>query len=58
VFTEEWFTADYSGFYKLKSETWQNKLLKLSRVLKEVDYKILVTIRDPFDLSYSQYLPA
>lgn len=56
LISEEWFTSDYSGFYKFKGATWQVKLAKLARVLNDFDSKVLITIRNPEDVIYSQYL--
>lgn len=55
ILSDEWFTADYSGFYGLEGSRWQNKLYKISRIIKNIDHKILVTIREPVESIFSQY---
>jgi hypothetical protein len=55
LLSEEWLTADYSGFFGFKGATWQKKLDRLSRLLTGVEHRILVSLRDPVDGIFSQY---
>lgn len=55
LLSEEWFTADYSGQYEFNGARWQEKLNKLSSVLHGLEHKVLVTLRNPQELIYSQY---
>ncbi len=55
LLSDEWLTADYSGFFCFKGATWQNKLDRLSCLLKDIDHKIVVSLRDPVDGIFSQY---
>lgn len=38
------------------SSTWEEKLLNLSTVLEGLDYKILITLREPAEASFSFYV--
>ncbi|MCG9711205.1 hypothetical protein L1D46_20865, partial [Pseudoalteromonas sp. Isolate3] len=55
ILSDEWFSADFDGFYKFEGASWQMKLDKLSRIINGLDYKLVVTLRDPFDGVFSQY---
>lgn len=55
LISEEWFTADYSGQFGFDGATWQEKLLRLSRLLADFEYLLFVTLRDPIDGLFSQY---
>ena len=55
LLSEEWFTSDYSRQYKFSGASWQEKLRRLSELLVDFEYRILVSIRNPIDCFYSQY---
>lgn len=55
IISDEWFTADFDGFYKFSGAHWQLKVLKLSRIIAQLNYEILITLRDPYEGSFSQY---
>jgi len=55
LISEEWFTADFDGFYGFEGATWQEKLKKLSNIVSDIEHKVLITIREPLDASFSQY---
>ncbi|MCK2150075.1 sulfotransferase [Marinobacter alexandrii] len=55
LLSEEWLTADYSEFFGFEGAIWQKKLDRLSRLLRGIDHKIIVSLRDPVDGIFSQY---
>lgn len=55
ILSEEWFTADYSGFFGFRGASWQDKIDRLSILLEGFSHKILVTVREPVKGLYSQY---
>lgn len=55
IISDEWFTADFDGFYKFNCAPWQVKISKLSRIVKGLNVEVLITVRTPFDGVFSQY---
>ncbi len=55
LISEEWFTADYSGFYQFSGASWQVKLRKLSKIVAGLNFSVLISIRNPLLAAYSQY---
>lgn len=55
LLSDEWFTADYSGFYGFDGAPWQEKLRRLSKLLKPFDHKVMITLREPVKGIFSQY---
>ena len=47
LISDEWFTSDYSGLYSYYGASWQQKIKKISRVVNELDHKVLISIRNP-----------
>lgn len=56
IFCEEWFLSDYSGFYGFKGAVWQEKLRRLSSLVRNLDHQIIVFLRDPYQGIFSQYV--
>ena len=55
LLSDEWFTSDYDQLFGLKSCSWQEKVYRLGRVLRDVPVKVLVTTREPVEAVYSMY---
>ncbi|WP_148255584.1 hypothetical protein [Aidingimonas lacisalsi] len=55
LISDEWFTADYSGFFAFDGAHWQMKIARLSELLEGADCQVILTIRHPFEGLYSQY---
>jgi hypothetical protein len=55
LISDEWFTADYSLFYSFNGAIWQVKLDKISRIVKGLNHKVLISLRKVEDALYSQY---
>jgi hypothetical protein len=55
LISDEWFTSDYSGLYSYYGASWQHKIKKISRIVHELDHKVLISIRNPTEAISSQY---
>jgi len=56
LISDEWFTSDYSKYFGFNGAIWQEKLERLSRILKGLENSILISLREPSELAYSLFL--
>ncbi|GAM63309.1 hypothetical protein JCM19232_1456 [Vibrio ishigakensis] len=56
ILSDEWITSDYSEFFGVNGGVWQVKLEKISRIVTGLQHRVLVSLRDPVEGFYSQYI--
>ena len=47
IISEEWFTSDHSKKFGINGVTWQEKLLRLGRLVRGLNSKVLLVMREP-----------
>lgn len=55
LLSEEWFTSNYSALCSYNGTDWQERLKRLSNLVKGCEVRILLTIREPIPAVYSYY---
>lgn len=55
LISEEWFTSDFSYFYRFEGASWQEKIRRLSYITNEFEKTILITTREPVSGLFSLY---
>ena len=56
LISDEWFTSHYSGQYAFSGSTWKVKIDRIHFLTKKFKVKVFLTLRNPYDLAFSQYV--